>query len=596
VGRHTVAPHGGALVDLVVQRSRRAELRDSALAWPSWRLTPRQLCDLELLATGGFSPLRGFLGSDDYAAVCESMRLADGTLWPIPITLDLPESVVRAAERSGTLALRDREGAMVAAFHLTQAWQPDLRAEAAAVFGTTNEAHPSVEYLLHRTNPWYAAGELEVLEPFSHPDFPELRRTPAQLRSEFERIGWKRVVAFNTRNPMHRVHLELTVRGAREADAKLLIHPVVGLTQPGDIDAYTRVRCYQALLPSYPAGTTMLSLLPLAMRMGGPREALWHTLIRKNHGATHFIVGRDHAGPRPDRTGVPFYHPYAAQELLERHEAELGVQVVRFRKMVYLATADTYVEEHEAPVGLPVLQISGTDLRARLAQGAELPEWFTVPAVARELRRRHRARADQGFTVFLTGLSGSGKSTIANSLVAKLRDLMDRSVSLLDGDEVRQRLSSELGFSREDRDRHVLRIGYVASEITRSGGVAVCAPIAPYEATRAEVRRLVEAGGGFLLVHVDTPLAVCEERDRKGLYAKARAGLVPQFTGVSDPYEEPTDADVVVNTSTQTPDEASQRIIEQLQSMGYLSSTQTAARAPLQPPHATQGSYQSVSG
>jgi sulfate adenylyltransferase len=340
----------------------------------------------------------------------------------------------------------------------------------------------------------------------------------------------------------------------------------------------------------------MLSLLPLAMRMGGPREALWHTLIRKNHGATHFIVGRDHAGPRPDRTGVPFYHPYAAQELLERHEAELGVQVVRFRKMVYLATADTYVEEHEAPVGLPVLQISGTDLRARLAQGAELPEWFTVPAVARELRRRHRARADQGFTVFLTGLSGSGKSTIANSLVAKLRDLMDRSVSLLDGDEVRQRLSSELGFSREDRDRHVLRIGYVASEITRSGGVAVCAPIAPYEATRAEVRRLVEAGGGFLLVHVDTPLAVCEERDRKGLYAKARAGLVPQFTGVSDPYEEPTDADVVVNTSTQTPDEASQRIIEQLQSMGYLSSTQTAARAQLQPPHATQGSYQSVSG
>jgi sulfate adenylyltransferase len=499
------------------------------------------------------------------------MRLADGTLWPIPIMLDVPESTVRLAERCGSLALRDQEGAMLAALHVTRAWRPDLRAEAAAVFGTLNEAHPSVDYLVHRTHPWYLSGVLEVLDPILHTDFPDLRRTPAQLRSEFKRRGWKRIVAFNTRNPMHRAHLELTLRGAREADAKLLIHPVVGLTQPGDIDYHTRVRCYQALLPSYPPGTVLLSLLPLAMRMGGPREALWHALIRQNHGATHFIVGRDHAGPRPDRTGVPFYQPYAAQELLERYETELEIQIMRFRRMVYLAKTDTYVEEHEAPADLRVSQISGTELRARLARGAELPDWFTVPGVAAELRRRQRARADQGFTVFFTGLSGSGKSMIAKSLMTKLLDRTGHSVSLLDGDEIRQRLSSELGFSREDRDRHVLRIGYVAAEITKSGGVAVCSPIAPYAAARAEVRRMVEAGGGFLLVHVHTPLQICEDRDPKGLYAKARAGLIPHFTGVSDTYEEPCDADIVVDTETQTPDQASECIMQRLHSLGYLS-------------------------
>ncbi|MDQ1482686.1 MAG: sulfate adenylyltransferase, partial [Actinomycetota bacterium] len=282
--RVVVEPHGGSLVNLVVPASRRADITEEALEWPSWRLAARQLCDLELLSSGGFSPLQGFLGSADYHTVCESMRLANGTLWPMPIMLDLPESVIRSMERSRSLALRDREGAMVAALHLSETWRPDLLAEAKAVFGTTSDAHPSVYHLLHRTHPWYAAGRLEVLAPFAHPDFPELRRTPAQLREEFENRGWKRIIAFNTRNPMHRAHLELTLRGAQEADAKLLIHPVVGLTQPGDIDANTRIRCYQALLPSYPPRTAMLSLLPLAMRMGGPREALWHALIRKNHG------------------------------------------------------------------------------------------------------------------------------------------------------------------------------------------------------------------------------------------------------------------------------------------------------------------------
>ncbi len=565
-----VAPHGGALVDLVVEPARRTELLREALGWPGWRLTSRQMCDLELLSTGAFSPLRGFLGPDDYTAVCESMRLADGTLWPIPITLDVPESVARAGERCGMLALRDAEGALVAGLNVTAAWQPDLQAEAALVLGTTNDAHPAVAHLFHRTNPWHVAGKLEVLEPILHPDFAALRRTPAQLREEFRSRHWERVIAFNTRNPMHRAHLELTLRGAREANAKLLIHPVVGLTQPGDVDYDTRVRCYQALLPNYPVDTAMLSLLPLAMRMAGPREAMWHALIRKNHGATHFIVGRDHAGPRPDHTGMPWYQPYGGQELLARHEAELGIEVVRFRRLVYLERSNTYVEEHEAPPGDPVLQISGTQMRERLARGVPLPEWFTVPAVAAVMQRRFRPRTEQGFTVFFTGLSGSGKSTIAKSLAVNLRSHGARSVSILDGDQVRRRLSSELSYSPEDRERHVQRMGYVAAEITKSGGVAVCARVAPRRSTRSQIRHLVEDFGGFILVHVNTPLEVCEARDRKGLYAKARSGIVEHFSGVSEAYEEPADADVVVDGESETPDGASQHVIRFLEKSGYL--------------------------
>jgi sulfate adenylyltransferase len=565
-----VAPHGGALVDLVVEPERRRELLEEALTWPSWRLTRRQMCDLELLSTGAFSPLQGFLGPDDYNAVCESMRLADGTLWPMPITLDVPEVVVREAERSGMLALRDAEGALLAGLRVTAAWQPDLRAEAGLVLGTTNDAHPAVAHLLHRSNPWYVAGELEVLEPIVHADFAALRRTPAQLRAEFARRGWERVIAFNTRNPMHRAHFELTLRGAREADAKLLIHPVVGITQPGDVDYDTRVRCYQALLPNYPAGTAMLSLLPLAMRMAGPREAMWHALIRKNHGATHFIVGRDHAGPRPDHTGVPWYQPYRGQELLLEHEAELGIRIMRFRRLVYLDSSNTYVEEDEAPSGDPVRQISGTEMRGQLARGVPLPEWFTLPAVAEVMQRRFRPRSEQGFTVLFTGLSGSGKSTIAKNLAVILRDHGARSVSILDGDDVRRRLSSELTYSPEDRERHVLRMGYVASEITKSGGAAVCARVAPSASTRRRIRHLVDDLGGFILVHVNTPLEVCEARDRKGLYAKARAGLVEHFAGVSETYEEPADADVVVDGVHQTPDEAAQQVVRHLEKTGFL--------------------------
>jgi sulfate adenylyltransferase len=565
-----ISPHGGVLVDLLVDEDRAADLRKQSSEWPSCDLTARQLCDLELLLSGGFSPLRGFIGRADHERVCAEMRLSDGTLWPMPITLDVPEALATTLEPGVTLALRDPEGVMLAALHVSEVWQPDLRGEAEQVFGTTDEGHPGVAHLLRRTHPFYVAGELEGIQLPVHYDYQELRLTPRELRDRFARLGWRRVVAFQTRNPMHRAHLELTLRAARQVEAGLLIQPVVGMTKPGDVDHYTRVRCYQAILPHYPRSTAMVSLLPLAMRMGGPREAVWHAIIRKNHGCTHLIVGRDHAGPGIDSNGDPFYGPYEAQELFRRHEAELGVTMVPFNQMVYVEDLDSYVPEDEVPEGARVKSISGTEQRRRLNEGLELPAWFTPPAVATELRRSYPPRSRQGFTVFFTGLSGSGKSTIANALLVKLLEIGGRPVTLLDGDLVRKHLSSELGFSKEHRDINIRRIGYVAAEITKNGGVALCAPIAPYDTTRKDVRALVEEGGGFLLVHVATPLEVCEARDRKGLYAKARAGIIEAFTGISDPYEAPDDAEVVIDTSEMRAEEAAQEIVLHLEREGYV--------------------------
>ena len=567
---HLVSPYGGALVDVVVDGGRASELRKASTYWPSWDLTPRHLCDLELLLSGAFSPLRGFLGSADVASVCADMRLSDGTLWPIPVTLDVPDELATQVGPGASVALRDPEGVMLAALHVEEVYRPDLRAEAQGVFGTTDPAHPGVAHLLERTHPNYLAGTLEGIQLPAHHDYSALRRTPAELRAEFTRQGWRRVVAFQTRNPLHRAHHELTLRAAKEVEANLLIHPVVGMTKPGDVDHYTRVRCYQAIMDGYPHNTAMLSLLPLAMRMGGPREAVWHAIIRRNHGVTHLIVGRDHAGPGADAQGRPFYGPYDAQDLVREHEAELGVTMVPFRQMVYVEQQDGYLPEDEVPDGARTLTISGTEQRRRLNEGRDLPEWFTPPAVATELRRSYPPRVRQGFTVFFTGLSGSGKLTIANVLLVKLLELGGRPVTLLDGDIVRKHLSSELGFSKEHRDINIRRIGFVASEITKNGGIAICAPIAPYDATRKDVRAMIEPGGGFLLVHVLTPLEVCEGRDRKGLYAKARAGTLPEFTGISDPYEVPDDADVAIDTTQLTPEEVAQQIILHLESEGYV--------------------------
>ena len=567
---HLVSPYGGALVNVVVDGGRASELRKASTYWPSWDLTPRHLCDLELLLSGAFSPLRGFLGSADVASVCADMRLSDGTLWPIPVTLDVPDELATQVGPGASVALRDPEGVMLAALHVEEVYRPDRRAEAQGVFGTTDPAHPGVAHLLERTHPNYLAGTLEGIQLPAHHDYSALRRTPAELRAEFTRQGWRRVVAFQTRNPLHRAHHELTLRAAKEVEANLLIHPVVGMTKPGDVDHYTRVRCYQAIMDGYPHNTAMLSLLPLAMRMGGPREAVWHAIIRRNHGVTHLIVGRDHAGPGADAQGRPFYGPYDAQDLVREHEAELGVTMVPFRQMVYVEQQDGYLPEDEVPEGARTLTISGTEQRRRLNEGRDLPEWFTPPAVATELRRSYPPRVRQGFTVFFTGLSGSGKSTIANVLLVKLLELGGRPVTLLDGDIVRKHLSSELGFSKEHRDINIRRIGFVASEITKNGGIAICAPIAPYDATRKDVRAMIEPGGGFLLVHVSTPLEVCEGRDRKGLYAKARAGTLPEFTGISDPYEAPDDADVAIDTTQLTPEEVAQQIILHLESEGYV--------------------------
>jgi sulfate adenylyltransferase len=565
-----IEPHGGTLVDLMAGPERAEELRKASRDWPSLDLDARQLCDLELLLNGGFSPLTGFMTRADYEPVVEGMRLADGTLWPIPITLDVDETVAGSLGEGATLALRDAEGVMVAVLHVEDVWQADREHEARMVFGSTHPEHPGVAHLLERTKPWYVGGRLEGVEAPHHYDFKTLRMTPAELRARFTKRGWRRIVAFQTRNPMHRAHLELTVRAAKEAEANLLVHPVVGMTKPGDVDHYTRVRAYQAIMDRYPANTAELSLLPLAMRMAGPREAVWHAIIRKNHGATHFIVGRDHAGPGSDSAGNPFYGPYDAQDMLSEFEGELGVQMVPFKMMVYLPDEDQYQPVDQVAEGTRTLSISGTDLRERLQDGREIPEWFTFPAVAEELRRTHPPRSSQGFTVFFTGLSGSGKSTIANVLRVKLLEMGGRPVTLLDGDLVRKHLSSELGFSKEHRDLNIQRIGYVASEITKNGGIAICAPIAPYDEVRRVVRRMVEPLGGFTLVHVDTPLEVCEQRDRKGLYAKARAGIIKEFTGISDPYEAPEDAEVVLDTTELSPDQAAQRVILHLEHEGFI--------------------------
>ena len=566
---HLIPPHGGSLVNLIVDENRSAQIKNESRDWPSHDLTPRQLCDLELLLNGGFSPLTGFMARADYDRVCADMRLADGTLWPMPIMLDVSEELAKTLEPGSNVALRDPEGVMLAALHVDDVWQPDREAEAAAVFGTTSPEHPGVAQLLNQTQPYYVGGVVTGLHPVTHYDYRLLRHSPEELRAEFVKLGWTRVVAFQTRNPMHRAHQEITLRAAKDVEASLLIHPVVGMTKPGDVDHYTRVRCYQALLHRYPQKTAMLSLLPLAMRMGGPREAVWHAIIRKNHGCTHLIVGRDHAGPGSDSSGNPFYGPYDAQELLHQHEAELGVTMVPFKMMVYVEASDSYAPVDEVAEGTRTLNLSGTELRSRLATGKDVPEWFTFPDVAAELRRSHPPRSRQGFTVFFTGLSGSGKSTIANVLLVKFLEMGGRPVTLLDGDLVRKNLSKELGFSKEHRDINIRRIGYVASEITKNSGIAICAPIAPYDAVRKDVRMMVQPLGGFILVHVATSIEVCEQRDRKGLYAKARAGIIEEFTGVSDPYEKPVDADLVVDEKL-TAEEAAQQIVLHLEKEGYV--------------------------
>ena len=558
--------------ELFVSYESAQKMKSEAADLVSHDLTPRQICDLELLMNGGFNPLKGFLSQADYDGVVENMRLADGTLWPMPITLDVGEDFAAGLEIGQDIALRDQEGVILATMTVTDRWEPNKAREAEKVFGADDDAHPAVNYLHNQAGKIYLGGPVTGIQQPVHYDFRARRDTPNELRAYFRKVGWRKVVAFQTRNPLHRAHQELTFRAAKEAQANLLIHPVVGMTKPGDVDHFTRVRCYEAVLDKYPASTTSMSLLNLAMRMAGPREAVWHGLIRKNHGCTHFIVGRDHAGPGKNSAGEDFYGPYDAQDLFRTHQEEMGIEMVDFKHMVWVQERAQYepMDEIKDKGDVTILNISGTELRRRLAEGLEIPEWFSFPEVVTELRRTRPPRSKQGFTVFFTGLSGSGKSTIANALMVKLMEMGGRPVTLLDGDIVRKNLSSELGFSKEHRDLNIRRIGYVASEITKNGGIAICAPIAPYATTRRAVREDIEAFGAFLEVHVATSLEECERRDRKGLYKLAREGKIKEFTGISDPYDVPENPELRVETENVDVDNCAHQVILKLESMGLI--------------------------
>jgi sulfate adenylyltransferase len=558
------------LVDLIVSEDRANAIKAASKDYPSLTLDERSLCDLELLAVGGFSPLKGFMGQKDYESVVKDMRLADGTLWPLPVTLPVDPS--KGVEVGKPLALRDVYGNLVGLLQVEEIFPVDKEFEAKNAYGSTDAKHPSVAYL-NRIPGFYAAGKLEVIRVPPHYDFVPLRRTPAELREHFEKLGWSKIVAFQTRNPLHRAHEELTKRAAKQIGGGLLIHPVVGVTKPGDVDHYTRVRCYKALVETaYEPGTVVLSLLPLAMRMAGPREALLHAIIRRNYGCTDFIVGRDHAGPGADSTGKPFYGPYDAQEYMKKYAGEIGMGMVDFKAMVYLPDLDQYSAADEIPAGAKTADISGTQVRDDyLAKGIPLPAWFSRPAVAAILGETSPPKNKQGLTIWFTGLSGSGKSTIAHGLVERLAEY-GRNVAFLDGDEIRTHLSKGLGFSKEDRDTNINRVGYVAGLLAAQGGTTICSVISPYRATRDNARK--SSKGNFVEVFCDTPIEVCETRDVKGLYAKARAAVAEGkgmgFTGVDDPYEAPLNPEVTLDTSKLGVADCVEVIVAKLKELGYI--------------------------
>lgn len=566
-------PHGGILKDLIARDApRHEELSKQSETLPALVLTERQLCDLELILNGGFSPLEGFMNEADYNGVVENLRLADGALFSMPICLDISQKQADALglKAGGKVTLRDfRDDRNLAILTIDDIYRPDKQKEADKVFGGDPE-HPAIKYLNESTQELYIGGKIEAINRLNHYDYVALRYTPAELRTHFDKLGWSKVVAFQTRNPMHRAHRELTVRAARDRQANVLIHPVVGLTKPGDIDHFTRVRVYQALMPRYPNGMAVLGLLGLAMRMGGPREAIWHAIIRKNHGATHFIVGRDHAGPGKNSKGVDFYGPYEAQDAIEKYRQELGIEVVEFQQMTYLPDTDEYQPKDTVKEGVKTLDISGTELRKRLRTGAHIPEWFSYPEVVKVLRESNPPRHAQGFTIFLTGLWNSGKDAIARALQVTLNQQGGRSVSLLLGETVRSNLSAELGFTREDRDTNIGRIAFVAGELTKAGSAVIAAPIAPFDEARKEARKIVEQYGSFFLVHVATSIEYAEKTDKRGVYQRARSGEIKNFTGVDDPYEKPADAQLTVDLEKQTVRSIVHEIILMLEAQGFL--------------------------
>ena len=565
-----IEPHGGNLINLLVDEKRAALLKNIALDLPDVILTERQLCQFELLSSGAFSPLSGFMNRPDYEAVLDRMQLQTGILWPLPVCLDIPALEAQRLEVGQSVAIRDPEGFLLGLLHIEDMWPINKDQEASLVYGTTDINHPGVRQLVDEFRDYYLGGSLEVLSLPLHFDFRQLRQTPEDIRQRIGKLDWRRVVGFQTRHPIHRPQFEMTIRAMRQVRANLLLLPVVGLVRPGDFDYYTRVRCYRAVSRRYPPDSLLLNLLPLSSAMAGPREALLHMIIAKNFGCTDFIVGHDHAGPGPNPDGKWYYPGKAARSMAEKHSKEIGVNVILFEEIVYLPFEDEFRAADQVAEGVQTLSLKGSEIRQRLQSGRRIPEWMTFPEVLTELEKGYPPPQRQGFTVFLTGLSGAGKSTIAKILYSRFLEIGERPVSLLDGDIVRRNLSSNLRFNKEDRDTNVRRIGFVASEITKNRGIAICAPIAPYDATRREIRHTIETTGGFIEVHVSTPLAVCEKRDRKGMYAKARAGLIKGFTGVDDPYEAPKHPELSIDTTDLSPSEAAQEILLFLGEKGYI--------------------------
>ncbi len=563
-------PYGGALKDLLVSEDEAKDLKARSVDLKSVFLTASEEFDLELLMIGAYSPLEGFMTRDDYEGVLNDLRLSQGLIWPIPVTLGISEELANRISPGEEVALRDQEGFMLGVMEVEDLWKPDKRREAREIFQTDEDEHPGVVKLFEEKGEYYIGGKVKGISLPIHYDYRMLRRTPKEMREWFKKVGWHRILAFQTRRPLHNAHKAVTLKAADEIGANILLHPIVGPTSPGDIEYYSRIRCYQAILKTYPPETAILNLLPMAMRMAGPREALLQAIINKNYGCTHFMVTPNHADPFTATKRPPYYPRYSALEFVKQHEKEVGIEAVPFERMVYVEELGQYLREDQCPKDCTPRRLSAKELRRRLEFGLEIPEWFSPKEVVEELRRAYPPRSKQGFTIFFTGLSGAGKSTLARILYTKFLEMGDRPVTLLDGDIVRRHLSSELGFSKEHRHINVIRIGFVASEITKNGGIAICAPIAPYERSRRYNRELISRYGGYIEVYVATPLDVCMERDRKGLYALALSGKKKGVTGIDDPYEPPKDPEVVIDTTDMEPEEAAQEILSYLKKTGYL--------------------------
>lgn len=535
-----------------------------------WIVTPRQRCDLEMLLVNGFNPLPGFLTQNDYENVLLNKRLDNGQPWPMPITLDVNDDFAEKINIGQTLGLYDPDNTFLACMHVTDKWKADKTLEAQKVFETLDLKHPGVNYLFNKAGSWYLGGQIQPIQPPKHFDFTELRHTPASLKHLFSQLGWEKIVGFQTRNPIHRAHMELTLRASKEINGNILIHPVVGLTQPGDIDYSTRVHCYQKILHHYPANRALLSLLPLAMRMAGPREALWHALIRKNYGCTHFIIGRDHAGPGANSQGKAFYDPYGAQKLVSQYQDEIGITMLPFQEMVYVKERKQFCSNDELKSHETTLTVSGTELRHALLNEQPIPHWFSFPEIIEELRGSYLPKHKKGFTLFFTGLSGAGKTVLSQAIMTKLKGYGLKNTTILDSDITRRILANDLGFSKADRDLNIRRIGFVASEITKVGGIAICAAIAPYAEVRNENRQLISQYGGYIEVYLATPFSECAKRDTKGLYAKAIKGDLPSFTGYNDPYEPPQHPEICIDTSTLSIEKSVKKIMDFLITAGFL--------------------------